>query len=76
MPVMDGIQATRKIRNYLRDDLNLEREKQPKIIGVTGHVLEKFTSQGMKAGMDEVVAKPMYISILQDILDRYSLKRS
>ena len=44
MPVMDGIQATKRIRAYFEQDLGLSKEQQPKIVGVTGHVLEKFTN--------------------------------
>jgi CheY-like chemotaxis protein len=38
MPVMDGIQATKKMRAFLRDKVAV----QPAIIGVTGHVLDEF----------------------------------
>jgi two-component system sensor histidine kinase/response regulator len=38
MPVMDGIQATKKMRDYLTE----KGKEQPGIIGVTGHVLKEF----------------------------------
>jgi CheY-like chemotaxis protein len=38
MPVMDGIQATKKMRAYLKD----KNAEQPAIIGVTGHILDEF----------------------------------
>lgn len=41
MPVMDGIEATKKIRAYLRNK-GVQDEQQPTIIGVTGHTLEEF----------------------------------
>ena len=71
MPIMDGVEATSKIRLYLHSQC-IPREVQPKIIGVTGHVLKTFTNEGMKAGMDEVVAKPMYTDILEEILRKYA----
>ena len=71
MPIMDGVEAAGKIREFYEVEAKVEREKQPKIIGVTGHVLEKYTSEGMKAGMDMVVAKPMYSDVLMDILRIY-----
>ena len=37
MPVMDGIEATTKIRAYLK-----HKNEKPIIIGVTGHVQEEF----------------------------------
>ena len=42
MPVMNGITATVKIRKYLKNDLKINREDQPRIIGVTGHVMDSF----------------------------------
>ena len=37
MPVMNGIESTRRIREYFDNNL-IKREDQPIIIGVTGHV--------------------------------------
>ena len=42
MPIMDGISATKIIRRLLKDNYNLAIEAQPKIFGVTGHVLDNF----------------------------------
>ena len=39
MPLMDGIEATAKIRQHLK---RKGVKKNPSIIGVTGHVLESF----------------------------------
>ena len=46
MPVMNGITATVKIRKYLANELKIKRENQPRIIGVTGHVMESFKQEG------------------------------
>ena len=40
MPIMNGIEATKKIR----EKYNLM--EQPCIIGVTGHVLKRFKTEG------------------------------
>ena len=37
MPVMDGIKATYKIREFL-SEINLSEEDSPIIVGITGHV--------------------------------------
>ena len=68
MPIMDGLEATMKIREFLTNEMDLEREEQPKIIGVTGHVTSEFQQLGMQHGMDDVLAKPMYFSILKNIM--------
>ena len=39
MPVMDGITATRNIRKYFNENIKVNSDGQPKIIGVTGHAL-------------------------------------
>ena len=43
----------------------------PTIIGLTGHVLPKFTDQGICAGMDEVMPKPIYADVLKNLLVKY-----
>ena len=58
MPVMDGIEATRKIREFYADR-GVSLAGQPIIIGITGHVEESFKTQGLQAGMNEVCGKPM-----------------
>ena len=71
MPVMDGIEATREIRLLLSNQYSIARENQPKIIGITGHVLDKFREQGIDAGMDQVHSKPLNSKTLKKILDDY-----
>jgi len=39
MPVVDGITATHNIRKYLNENVKIDSDQQPKIIGVTGHAL-------------------------------------
>ena len=43
-------------------------EKEPIIIGITGHAQESFIQEGINAGMDEVYSKPFYYDNLQRIL--------
>jgi len=59
MPELNGIEATSSIRRHL-DKLGIVRRKQPIIVGVTGHVGEKFIDEGMASGMDTVCSKPFY----------------
>ena len=60
MPVMNGIEATKHMRTYLKDELGIQRSQQPIIIGVTGHVLDKYKKDGIDAGMDKIYSKPLY----------------
>ena len=71
MPVMDGINSTYQMRKFLSEVMELNRVDQPIIIGVTGHVQEKFTNEGLKSGMDEVLPKPLYKDVIEDMMDKY-----
>lgn len=63
MPVMDGLTATRKIREF--DD----KSKLP-IIAITaqGH---SFYKKAMEAGCNDLIDKPLDFSVLQPLLKRY-----
>jgi len=73
MPIMDGIDATQHIRRILTDDYHLTREDQPQIIGVTGHVLNIYKQKGLKAGMDNILPKPLYVDELNKVLLQHKL---
>ena len=62
MPVMDGIESTRRIREFLREF----NGQQPKIIGITGHVTGEFRDKGTAAGMDEILPKPITYAVLEE----------
>ena len=72
MPVMDGIEATAKIRSYLKSK---NVREQPSIIGVTGHVQESFQQKGIKAGMDKIYGKPLYAESMKEILSKYYINK-
>ena len=59
MPILDGIEATEKIRTYLNQK-DIPRENQPVIVGITGHVFDEYMAAGIKAGMDDIYSKPLY----------------
>jgi len=60
MPGMDGPETAERLRQMLPSS---------RIVGVTGHVDERFTSVGIRAGMDSVIPKPIYIDVLRGLLD-------
>ena len=65
MPTMDGYEATRRIR-----DLGQEELKQIPIIAVTANAFEEDRQKAVAAGMDDHIAKPINIQILQKTLAR------
>jgi len=64
MPDMDGIEATRAIRQ--RWPAN-----RPRIIAVTAYALEGDREHYLKSGMDDYIAKPIQIAELKEVLGKY-----
>ena len=66
MPEMDGVEATRRIRNEFPGD------KQPYVVAMTASALEGDRERLLQAGMDDYVAKPVMIEKLVEALLRAS----
>ena len=64
MPVVDGIQATRRIR-----ELESGTGQRTPIIAMTAHALPADRQRCLAAGMDEYLAKPIRASQLDQIID-------
>ena len=63
MPVMDGLEATRMIRN------NPKNGKDVFIVGLTAHVAENNVEKCINCGMDSVLRKPFKSGDLLQILE-------
>jgi CheY-like chemotaxis protein len=61
MPVMDGLESTRKIRAESQCSTSI-------IIAVTANALETDREACMEAGMDDFVTKPIKLPVLIDVL--------
>ena len=66
MPGMDGLEATRKIREL--ESLN----RRPFIIALTANASTNDRHNCIEAGMDDYAAKPVKSATLELLLDRYS----
>jgi HPt (histidine-containing phosphotransfer) domain-containing protein len=66
MPVMDGLEATRRIR-----ELEEGGPKRTPIVALTANAMMGTLERCLEAGMDDYLTKPLDISRLQDVLDRF-----
>jgi signal transduction histidine kinase/DNA-binding response OmpR family regulator len=64
MPEMDGIEATRKIRN------EYQTLPRPYIIAMTAHAMAGYRETCIEAGMDDYVTKPVNREALAEALQR------
>ncbi|MDY7000549.1 MAG: PAS domain S-box protein [Thermodesulfobacteriota bacterium] len=71
MPVMDGVEATEKIRSakFASFDPNIP------IVALTAHAMEGDKEKFLKAGMDLYIAKPMDMDELAGVLARIIPRR-
>ncbi len=64
MPVMDGLQATRRLRAELPAD------RQPRVVAMTANAMAEDREQCLAAGMDDYLAKPVRRDELAAALSR------
>ncbi|MDT8900686.1 PAS domain S-box protein [Anaeroselena agilis] len=65
MPDMDGVEATRRIR-----EIGVASGRYTPIVAVTAHALSGDREKYLAAGLDEYIAKPVQIVELQEKLQR------
>jgi CheY-like chemotaxis protein len=67
MPVMDGLSATRLIRK------RLPRDKQPKIVALTAHVVKGEKEKCLLSGMNDFIPKPITPETLMSTIRSYAV---
>ncbi len=70
MPGMDGFETTRRLRSA-----GVEPTTTP-ILGLSGHVTPEHREQGLAAGMDDYLAKPIQMTTLQRAVQRWCEERT
>ncbi|GGG22720.1 PAS domain S-box protein [Paenibacillus abyssi] len=65
MPVMNGLDATRTIKEALPP------EKSPVIIALTANALKGDREKCLAAGMDDYISKPVKKNTIVEIIDKY-----
>lgn len=68
MPLMDGLESTRKIRQLER----AEKIKPATVIALTGLASATVQREAIASGMDVFLTKPVNLKSLQRILDGYA----
>ncbi|WP_162273508.1 ATP-binding protein [Ectothiorhodospira magna] len=66
MPGMNGFEATRRIRDGEAGDAC----RTLPVIGLTAHALNEYRAQGLEAGMDDYIFKPVSLKGLSQVIDR------
>ncbi len=69
MPDMDGFEVTRRLRD------TGHRMPDTAIVGLSGHVTPEHRRQGLDAGMDDYLAKPIQLATLQRTVRRWCEER-
>ncbi|NUN63884.1 response regulator [Pseudanabaena biceps] len=67
MPEMDGLAATR----YIRQQESISNLKPIVIVAITANATDGDQTMCFEAGMDDYISKPIQIDRLKDILHRY-----
>ncbi len=65
MPVLDGLEATRRIRLS-----EVGRSRRVPIIAMTANAMEGDRERCLDSGMDDYLAKPIVVQQLRDLMDR------
>lgn len=65
MPIMDGFEATREIREFEKNNLNLGHIP---IIAFTANTINNDREKCIKGGMDDILEKPFDINKFRKIL--------
>jgi signal transduction histidine kinase/CheY-like chemotaxis protein len=63
MPVMDGLEATRMIRQ--------KQNRQPVIIAMTANAMQRDREECLKGGMNDYISKPVKLEIVIQLLEKW-----
>ena len=76
MPVMDGIEATRRYREFEKDQIELMKFKRKKllIVGMSANSDDQSKQEALDSGMDYFITKPFSYQDLRPILQDIQMK--
>lgn len=68
MPVINGAEATRRIRSFLKNQE--PKVKQPFICCLTSYNVQNFKVEAKRAEMDAFLVKPIFKTGVKKLLDK------
>ncbi|MEG4853385.1 PAS domain S-box protein [Microcoleus sp. B5-D4] len=76
MPILDGYEATRKLRRREAADAagKMESHQKTVVIAMTANALKGDREKCLAAGMDDYISKPIAIEKLKSVLANWSVK--
>ncbi|KPA14746.1 multi-sensor hybrid histidine kinase [Candidatus Magnetomorum sp. HK-1] len=77
MPIMDGLEATRKVRNFESSLVSLSNQENLRIpiIATTAHAMEEDKNRCIEAGMDDYVTKPIPLKDLYRVINKFACSK-
>lgn len=72
MPVMDGYEATRRIREMESRMHSPDTDIRVPIIAMTAHAFKGYRQKCLEAGMDDYITKPLLRKELLEMVDKWS----
>jgi CheY-like chemotaxis protein len=73
MPVKDGYEATREIREWEKKNLG-SHEKPLPIIALSANVMSNVADKCLECGFSTYISKPVNFSVLSDVIRSFLLK--
>ena len=71
MPIMDGYEATARIREVEALSANSASKPRTIIIALTGHAIKGDREKFLAAGMDDYLAKPFMVNQIKSLLEQW-----
>ncbi len=71
MPVMGGLEATKRIRKMMKKKSAVNSSSRIPIIAMTAHTMPGDREECLEAGMDDYLSKPITRLALSEILDKW-----